>query len=306
MYSLSVNVFPAGFIWPLWVGQEKGIFAANELEVVLIPTRNSIDQMGGLIDGKFDIAMTAIDNVIAYMEGQGEAETTNEPDITAVMGSSNGFLSLIVTPDIKTMADLKGARLSVDALTTGYSFTLRRLLEVSGLRENEYELVPVGGMKERYESLLRGEYAGTLSVPPFTVMAKDQGFHEITTVLGLLGHFQGGVAAVRREWAAAHGEEITRFIRANIAALAWLCEPANKREALEIFHKHLPGVAPDIAEQSYAILLDPVNGFSKDCEIDIDAVRIVMDIRSQFARPYKPLLDPGRYIDLTYYERAVS
>ena len=306
MSPLSVNIFPAGFIWPLWVGQEQGIFQAHGLEIKLIPTRNSIDQMGGLIDGKFNIAMTAIDNVIAYMEGQGEAKTANEPDITAVMGSSSGFLSLIVTPDIRTMADLKGKQLSVDALTTGYSFTLRRLLEVSGLQERDYELVPVGGMKERYESLLRGEYAGTLSVPPFTILAKQQGYHEITTVLERLGHFQGGVAAVGREWAATHGEEIASFIRANISALNWLYDPGNKAAALQIFHKHLPGLAPDIAEQSYAILLDPVHGFSKQCSVDIDGVRTVMEIRSQFARPHKPLRDPGRYIDLSFYERAVS
>jgi hypothetical protein len=41
--------------------------------VRLIATPNSVQQMTGLIDGQFDIAMTAVDNVIAYMEGQGEA-----------------------------------------------------------------------------------------------------------------------------------------------------------------------------------------------------------------------------------------
>ena len=50
------------------------VFAANGLDVHLIPTPGSLAQMEGLIDGKFDIAMTAIDNLIAYMEGEGEAQ----------------------------------------------------------------------------------------------------------------------------------------------------------------------------------------------------------------------------------------
>ena len=67
-HILKINVFPAGFNWPLWVAQDQGLFLKNMLEVELIPTPNSVAQMTGLIDGRFDIAMTAIDNVIAYME----------------------------------------------------------------------------------------------------------------------------------------------------------------------------------------------------------------------------------------------
>ncbi len=66
--------------------------------------------MEGLIDGKFDIAMTAIDNLIAYMEGEGEAKTEATPNIVAVMGSDNGFLSLVTAPGIQSFAALRGRR----------------------------------------------------------------------------------------------------------------------------------------------------------------------------------------------------
>ena len=76
--SLSVIVFPGGFNWPIWVAQDKGYFASDGIEVNLTNTPNSVFQLTNLIEGKFDIAMTAIDNVIAYMEGQGEAPTKYE------------------------------------------------------------------------------------------------------------------------------------------------------------------------------------------------------------------------------------
>src|SRR5712671_6155484 len=70
--EVNVIVFPGGFNWPIWVAQEKGLFAANGIDVKLTPTPSSVFQLTNLIEGKFDIAMTAIDNLIAYREGQGE------------------------------------------------------------------------------------------------------------------------------------------------------------------------------------------------------------------------------------------
>lgn len=303
---VSVNVFPAGFVLPLWVAQEKGFFAAHGLAVELIRTPNSVEQMTGLIDGRFDIAMTAIDNVIAYMEGQGEAPTRTVPDLVAVMGSSSGFLSLLVAPEVDSVARLRGSTLSVDAMTTGYAFTLRKMLERSGLRDGDYTLVRVGGMKERYEALLRHEQAGTLLVPPFTLLAKAAGFNEIATALSVFGHYQGGVAAVRRPWAAAHRNEVIGFIRANVAALDWLYDPANKPEALAILQRHLPGTSASAAEQSYAVLLAPEGGFPRKAEIDVEGVRTVMEIRSQYAEPRKTLSEPEHYIDASYYRDALN
>jgi NMT1/THI5 like protein len=56
-----------GFNWPIWIAQDKGYFARGGIEVALTPIPNSVFQLTNLIDGKFDIAMAAIDNVIAYM-----------------------------------------------------------------------------------------------------------------------------------------------------------------------------------------------------------------------------------------------
>ena len=296
--KLDVNVFQAGFILPLWVAQDKGFFARNGLQVRMIATPNSVQQMTGLINGQFDIAMTAVDNVIAYMEGQGEAPTRSTPDIVA--------LSLITAPEIKSLADLRGTTLSVDAMTTGYAFTLRRMLEKAGLKDGDYTLTRVGGMKERYEALLERKQAGSLLVPPFTLAALDRQFNELTTALALLGHFQGGVAAARRAWAAEHRDELIGFIRGNIAALDWLYDANNKSKALQIFQAHLPGTSVAVAEKSYGVLLHPSSGFPRKAEIDVEGVRTVMEIRSQYAEPRKTLTDPSRYYDLTYYRAALS
>src|SRR5437868_743134 len=88
--TLEVIVFPGGFNWPLWVGIDKGVFAANGLEVKLTPTPGSVFQVQNLMAGKFDIAISTLDNVVAYQEGQGEAELPMPPDLFAFMGGQGG------------------------------------------------------------------------------------------------------------------------------------------------------------------------------------------------------------------------
>ena len=70
---LTVNVFPGGFNWGVYVGQDKGFFADAGIAVEIQDTPNSVTQMTDFSLGKFDIAMTAVDNIVAYAEGQGEA-----------------------------------------------------------------------------------------------------------------------------------------------------------------------------------------------------------------------------------------
>ena len=97
--NVTVNVFQGGFNWPCFVGQQKGFFERNGITVTLQPTPNSVAQMTGLAEGKFDIAITAFDNIVAYVEGQGEAPIGPQPEFFAFMGSDNGFLSLVAEPE---------------------------------------------------------------------------------------------------------------------------------------------------------------------------------------------------------------
>ena len=129
---LTVNVFPGGFNWGLYVGQDKKFFETEGLAVEVQGTPNSIQQMTDFAGGKFDIAMTAIDNIVAYSEGQGEAPIGPQPEFFAFMGSDSGFLNLVARPGIDRIEDLRGCTESVDAFTTGYASCCTRSCAVTG------------------------------------------------------------------------------------------------------------------------------------------------------------------------------
>ena len=302
--KLEVIVFPGGFNWPIWVAQEKGFFHENGVEVHLTPTPGSVYQLVNLIDGKFDIAMTAIDNLIAYREGQGEDPKLG-PDLIAVMGADQGFLKLVAVPEVTRVADLRGKTVSVDARTTGYAFVLFEILERSGLREPDYKVERAGGVLQRFQALMEKKHDATLLLSPFEVQAEARGFHTLASASQMLGLYQGLVAGVRRSWAEKNRPALIGYIRAYATAVEWLYEPANKAEAIALFHKNLPAMPEQAVEASYRLLLDPDTGFQHRGALSPEGVSRVLSLRSKWAEPKKELGPPSTYYDASYYDAAM-
>lgn len=301
---VNVIVFPGGFNWPIWAAQEKGYFTREGIKVNLTPTPSSVFQLQNLIEGKFDIGMTAFDNVVAYQEGQGEAQVSVTPDLFVFMGGDNGFLRLVTVPEVKSYADLRGKELSVDALTTGYAFVLQKMLQANGLERGHYSLVRAGGVLQRWEALREKKHAGTMLITPFEILAESMGFHRLGNAVDVLGRYQGLVGATRRSWAREHSKEVIGYIRAYRAGLTWLYDPANRSEALALLTKNVRGMAPELAAKTYDVLLAPTAGFDKNAAFDAEGARTVLKLRSEYGQPKKELTDPARYVDLSYYEQA--
>lgn len=304
--EVTVNVFPGGFNWGIYIAQERGLFEKNGIRVTLQATPGSVAQMTGLSEGKFDIAMTAVDNIVAYVEGQGEAPIGPQPEFFAFMGSDTGFLSLVAAPEVKAIADLKGRTLSVDALTTGYAFVLFDILRRSGLNDGDYNIAKVGGMVQRWNALRERKQDGTMLSTPYNIVAKAEGFNQLATATRAIGHYQGNVAAARRSWAAANKDKVVAYIRAYVEAIDWLYDRANRDEAVRILRKNLPQMSQDLAERSYDELLDPRDGFFRQGRIDLAGLKTVLELRSRYGKPAKNLGDPMKYYDPAYHEAAVG
>ncbi|KQY99418.1 hypothetical protein ASD45_00340 [Pseudolabrys sp. Root1462] len=302
--QLTVNVFPGGFNWGLYVGIDQGFFTGQGIGISVLPTPNSVTQMTELSEGKFDIAMTAVDNIVAYREGQGEAPIGVQPEFFAFMGSDSGFLRLVAAAVIGSIGDLRGKLLSVDAMTTGYVFVLYDILRRNGMNRDDYQLRRVGGMIQRLNSMLDGNEVATLLSAPYNLVATSRGLTQLVSAVSVIGPYQGNVAAARRSWAEANRDKVVAFIRAYRQAIAWLYAPGNRGNAIATLVRHVPGMTQDLAELSYSELLAPEDGFFRECRIDLAGLRCVLELRSRYALPRKDLTDPMAYCDLSYFEQA--
>jgi ABC-type nitrate/sulfonate/bicarbonate transport system substrate-binding protein len=299
-------VFPGGFNWPVWVAQEHGFLARHGVDVDVLPTPGSVHQWTSLAHGDADVAITLMDNVIAYREGQGEAPVT-VPDAVAVMGFDNRAMpSLIASPAVVGYADLRGTTLAVDAVRTGNALVLIGMLERAGLARGDYRLARAGGVTQRYEAMLRGEYAAALFNSPFDGMLRERGFHVVDSAGSLLERFQAHVVAVRRPWAESHREQVVGFIRALLDALSWLYQATNRDDAYRIYMRRLRGSSLGAAQSAHAILFDPGTGFPPDGAIDVDGVREVIALRARHGEPRKALGDVDVYCDRSFLTQAAA
>jgi ABC-type nitrate/sulfonate/bicarbonate transport system substrate-binding protein len=306
MHPLRVIVFPGGFNLPLWFGIHCGAFAKQNLDVQLHFTTSSVQQMTGLLRGEWDVGLTGFDNVVAYQEGQGEAEIESAPDLFAFMGGDNAFLRIVVQPDIQSYADLRGKTLSVDALTTGFAFVLRKMLALNGIAEHEVTFERVGGVMQRFQALKEGKHAGTLLLTPFELIAQKLGMRVLQSASDVLPHYQGVAGAARRSWAEANADVLIAFIRGYVETLDQLYSRDNEDQACALLVEKVPNMSPELARGTYRVLVAEKTGFEPKARLDLAGIETVLKLRSEYGRPQKLLSDIRKYDDLSYYQRAVG
>lgn len=293
---LRVVAFAGASNLPFWAGQEHGLFARQGLEAVLAITPNSVEMARNLDAGRYDLALTSVDNIVAYDEGEGEAGL-GAVDFVALFGVDDGMLSLVAAPRLATVAALRDTPVSVDAATTGFAFVLRDLLARAGIADPTF--VKVGGGAQRLAGLLAGQQEATLLNTPLDVVAQSRGFHALVRATDVLGPYQGIVAAVRRDRVAADRARLVAFTRAFHDSVAWLADPAHREDGIRLLAAHMPDLSPATAAIAFDALLDPMRGITRDLRIDPAGLRTVLALRSRYALPHRELTDPGRYVEDT-------
>jgi ABC-type nitrate/sulfonate/bicarbonate transport system substrate-binding protein len=303
--EFKVVAFAGASNWPFWIGQEKGFFKKNNVEPVLDITPNSVEMAKNLFNGKYDLALTAVDNIIAYNEGQGESpDVPANVGFVALFGVDNGMLSVMAKPDVASIKDLKGKTFSVDAMTTGFAFVQREMLKKNGMTDADVKWVRVGGGAQRLEALLKGEQDATLLNAPLDLAAEAKGFKRLIRATDELGAYQGIVGAAKRDNAEKNRAQIVAFIKGFKESVGWLANPVNKEEALSIFLARMKGMERPAAEKAYTVLTDAKSGIYRDLKISDEGLKMVMRLRSEYAEPKKALTDASRYIDESYLTEA--
>ncbi len=288
---------------PVWVAQERGLFAREGLEVKLDRTPSSGALFRNLMAGKYQIASAAFDNVVAYIEGQAE-QTIEGFDVVAFLGVHGGLVSLMTRPEIKGFADLKGKVAAVDSPASGYALLMYRLLDQQGLvRDRDYRVLAVGGTGERLAAMRAGRAVVSMISPPQDLEAAKLGFRTLGDATKSLGAYQGSVYNVRRAWAKDHERELVGFVRAIVAAHDVIY--VDKAAAIEVLRKRLKELSAEDAAAVYGKLTGP-GGFARKAHINLRGAKVVLSVRSRYGEPKKPLTDPYKYIDLQYYEKATK
>jgi uncharacterized protein len=127
----------SGVYYPLGVGLSK-IYAETVpgARPSVQATKASVENLNLLQDGKGEIAFTLGDSLDAAWKGQEEAGFKRKLDkLRGVAGIYPNYIQIVASKEsgIKTLADLKGKRLSVGAPKSGTELNARAILGAAGI-----------------------------------------------------------------------------------------------------------------------------------------------------------------------------
>jgi ABC-type nitrate/sulfonate/bicarbonate transport system substrate-binding protein len=274
----------------LLAAQHKGFFEGEGLTVEAALTRGSVEQIRGLLAGTWDIAHTAADNVMAYVDREGA-------DLVVFAVADLGVgQKLIVRSDITAYAGLRGQPLAVDALDTGYAFVLRRMLEQHGLPWGSYQLVPVGSTPRRLEALREGRVAGALlSSPP-------EGFPVLDSAADYFPLYPGLTAATTRRWATANQPQLHGYTRGLLAGARWAVDPSHRDEAVELIARDQQIDLPT-ARRRYELEAEARSVAQPTLEQVMASLEVVRRLRQDMTGSTAAL---EACVDLSYMQRALG
>ena len=297
--ALKVMIFPSLANLPMYVAQNKGFYNKRGLSVDIAHTPNSDVLRDGLAKGEHQIVHAGIDNAVAMAE-------VAKVDIAVFLGGDSGNNSLYVQPEINSYEDMRGKTVAVDAPNTAYALLLYKMLEVKGIKKQEYEVKAVGGTHQRVEAILKDKsIAATMLNPPFSVRAENEGLRNLGSAVSIVGPYQAGAAWALRSWARANNETLIKYIQAHLEGLKWVLDPNNKTEASEILAARLR-VSKEVAAKSYDFGVDPVNGFARDGKVNLDGFRNVLKLRAEMLKTWDVPPPIEKFLDWSYYDRAVA
>lgn len=285
---------------PIVIAQERGIFTKYGVDVQAETVPNSDALREELASGKADLAHAAVDNDVAMVESAGV-------DVVIVMGGEGSVSELMAQAEIRSVADLRGKTVIVDAPNTAYALQLKKILLMSSLKAGkDYDIRPVGATPIRLQAMREHkEYAASILGPPTSVLAKSAGFVSLGKTPEFIGPYQATGAFVRRAWAHDHSEILERYLAAYVEAQRWLLAPENKSQVLELVKKqwHLSDAQ---ADETYA-LIDGHVWYEPDARFDPGGFDNVLKLRAEIEGQWgghPPSAE--KFLDLSYYRQALA
>jgi NitT/TauT family transport system substrate-binding protein len=213
--------------WPNYVASVKGFYAKQGLDVQDVVVDPNVT-VSTLIGGSVQLSYAdSTQLLLALQKGA---------DLVAVgLQTERNPYSLMSSPSIKTLADLKGKRIGAAGEIDVYTYVIKQILKKAKLNpDKDVEFVFGGGQNQRLSAAIGGAIQAGLFSPPSDARLKDLGFNVLAFAPDYFPNLTLSVTTVRRDWAEQHPDILRKLLRAQTDAVQWLNNPANKAEAIQI------------------------------------------------------------------------
>ena len=237
-----VAVAPVG----LWVAQDEGFFAKEGLDVSVILLRGDTQTMQALLAGSLPIANVAFSAALAG------AAAGHPIRVISSAGIANPYV-LVTTPGIRSPEQLKGRAVGVlDVGLSSPTVALHFAFRHFGLdrRADGITILPIGTSVERLAAVASGRVAGTVVNLWQEPLARRQGLTVLADLTQLIPH-EHNVYVTTARFREQNGDSLRAFVRALVAANAFILDPAHRTRVERILAARLKLENPEDIRAAY-------------------------------------------------------
>jgi len=258
--------------WPEYIGTAKGFFAEQGIKLTTIAAGSPPAVIQSLATGAMNLASDGSDSVMAAI-GRGLGIKIVGP----------GFIpnpyQLLVTPQIKTWADLKGKAIMLGTKQDVTALALARLAAQQKMTIDDFSIIVGGNSGARFSALMSGNVGGAMLAQPFDFEAVDKGMRVLGSAWDVLHDWQFTTITANTAWAEKNRDLVVRFLRAYRKSVQF--GYANRSESIAALASATK-FDPSITTRSYDLVWSKLRAFDPNLKVSPSALDAVAKSQLDF------------------------
>jgi NitT/TauT family transport system substrate-binding protein len=249
------------------IGTGAGIFEKHGLTLEVVFLTGSARLHQAMISNSIDIAMGAGTDFAFIAKGAPEI------GIAAMCGPpSNFFIAVPNSSAIKTVADLKGKRVSVSSVGSLSQWFVAQISRRQGWGDDGIVYVATGGSDATMAAFRSGNIDAAFTALEGGLQMEESGFgHMIFSFADFVHPFLAHAIFATDDLVAKNPGAVRRFLAGWFETVAWA--KAHRADAIR-YAQPVTRATPDMGEKIYDVEMP---AFSDDGRFDPAAVKVVLD-----------------------------
>ncbi len=280
--------------WPEYIANDFGWFKDNGVSVDMVVVGPGAAQQ--VAAGSLNIGYSGFPDFIRATN-QGAAvkiiiNAVNQPPY-----------AVYAKPTIKRIADLKGKTVSIGGVKDVTLIYMEAFIASAGLKATVLDFIYAKATQDRLAALLSGGADAAILYPPTTFRAAAAGFTDLGDIQTYLKDFPFTVWAANTDWAAKNRDALLGYVKAYSRAVAWLYDPKNKDQAIDILVKYSKQDRKDSAD-TYDYFVTKLHAFSADGKLHAASYKKVTDTLVAWGDLKDPVPPMEKFFDFSFVEAA--
>src|SRR5882724_10098514 len=249
--------------WPVHLAAKEGFLAREGLspEIIVMRTNTGI---AALVTGSVDFTTAG---------GSAMRAAVNGAPIKMILNvNKKADLWILAQKNIQRVEDLRGKMIGVGGNWGTQFYQVLEALKPSGV-DKDIQLVSTGDVANGYLSLQQGSMPAVALTPPYSILAKRQGYRDLVHTGDVIGVSPTRALVTTKDKLERESQKVRRVIRAVMRAVEFA--KTRRAEMIQFIIRQYK-MEREVAEAAYDALMDTLNPTLSltDQEVQVELNRI--------------------------------